>query len=264
MSKSPFDGFKINRFGKEIEPQETLLDSLAQRKEREVGVSEKKLETPISERTLLAVRLVIVFLFLVFFGRTFQLQIIEGKTFAELAEKNRFIIKTIQAERGVIYDENFRQLVFNKANFNFICSGQLAIENIDHQTLLKLKTSQDEYPDCEIEDNTVREYLSGSLFAHLIGYQRRTGETAGLEKYYDEILKHLNEILKKVKPEKIIINGDLKHEFGNISEQEWREVLKLLAFIGGKCNEVIIVKGNHDWLVLEYEQAGKLVKESLI
>ncbi|HZX20108.1 MAG TPA: metallophosphoesterase [archaeon] len=75
---------------------------------------------------------------------------------------------------------------------------------------------------------------------------------------YDEILKHLNEILKKVKPEKIIINGDLKHEFGNISEQEWREVLKLLAFIGGKCNEVIIVKGNHDTIVNPIAELKKI------
>jgi len=31
-----------------------------------------------------------------------------------------------------------------------------------------------------------------------------------------------------------------------------------------KNSKLIIVKGNHDWLVLEYEQAGKLVKEGLI
>ena len=33
--------FRIKRFEKELEPQEILLDSLAQKKEREFGVSEK-------------------------------------------------------------------------------------------------------------------------------------------------------------------------------------------------------------------------------
>ena len=63
------------------------------------------------------------------------------------------------------------------------------IENIDHQTLLKLKTNPEGYPGCEIENNTVREYFSGPLFAHLIGYQRQMGEMSGLEKYYNNILE---------------------------------------------------------------------------
>ena len=46
--------------------------------------------------------------------------------------------------------------------------------------------------------------------------------------------------------ERIIINGDLKHEFGNISVQEWREILKLIDYFSRKCKEIIIIKGNHD------------------
>lgn len=189
MSKSPFNKFKIDRFGKEIEPQEILLDSLAQKKEREIGVSEKKLETPIPQKIIFGVWVAILILFFVFAGRTFQLQVIEGKTYSELSEKNKFVIKAIQAERGVIYDKYFNQLVFNKPSFNLICSGELAMENLDHQTLLKIKTSPEDYPNCEIQDNTIREYASGSLFAHLIGYQRQTGQSSGLEKYYDEAIK---------------------------------------------------------------------------
>lgn len=44
----------------------------------------------------------------------------------------------------------------------------------------------------------------------------------------------------------IIINGDLKHEFGSISGQEWREVLKLIDLLSSRCRRVVIVKGNHD------------------
>ena len=46
--------------------------------------------------------------------------------------------------------------------------------------------------------------------------------------------------------EKIIINGDLKHEFGTISHQEWKEVLDMLEFFQEHCKEIILVQGNHD------------------
>ncbi len=64
-----------------------------------------------------------------------------------------------------------------------------------------------------------------------------------------EIIKELEQILQKVKPEKIIINGDLKHEFGMILRQEWEEVLRFLDFCRKHCQEVIIIKGNHDPII---------------
>ena len=48
---------------------------------------------------------------------------------------------------------------------------------------------------------------------------------------YKDIIKEIEIILKKVTPKTIIINGDLKHEFGRISNQEWREVLDFLDFL---------------------------------
>ena len=76
---------------------------------------------------------------------------------------------------------------------------------------------------------------------------------------YKEIIEHLEKIFKSLKGiEKVIINGDLKHEFGTISEQEWREVMKILAFIGGQCKEVIIVKGNHDTIIKPIAEMKKI------
>jgi len=69
---------------------------------------------------------------------------------------------------------------------------------------------------------------------------------------FKDVIKRLGKIfseLKKTKLEKIIINGDLKHEFGRISEQEWRETLRLLDFLTNFCNEIILVKGNHDTII---------------
>lgn len=69
-----------------------------------------------------------------------------------------------------------------------------------------------------------------------------------------ETLERLERIflsLKKDKKEinKIAINGDLKHEFGTISEQEWRDVLKLLDFLSRYCRKIILIKGNHDTIL---------------
>ncbi len=67
---------------------------------------------------------------------------------------------------------------------------------------------------------------------------------------FDDIMKHLNNILKRTgKVKRIIINGDLKHEFGAISSQEWRHVLKVIDFLSGYCDEIIIIKGNHDTII---------------
>lgn len=60
-------------------------------------------------------------------------------------------------------------------------------------------------------------------------------------------VKRLNEIFSELKEiDRIAINGDLKHEFGRISEQEWREVVEVLQLMKRHAKEVIIVKGNHD------------------
>src|SRR3989344_5375390 len=62
---------------------------------------------------------------------------------------------------------------------------------------------------------------------------------------FKDIIDRLTKIIDKVKPREIIICGDLKHEFGRISNQEWREILQLIDFLKEKAN-LVIIKGNHD------------------
>ncbi|MBI2151654.1 metallophosphoesterase [Candidatus Woesearchaeota archaeon] len=64
-----------------------------------------------------------------------------------------------------------------------------------------------------------------------------------------EILSKLKPILERTKPEKVIINGDLKHEFGLVLRQEWKEVLEFLDFLINRGIETVIIKGNHDPLM---------------
>jgi len=68
---------------------------------------------------------------------------------------------------------------------------------------------------------------------------------------FREIKDHLAHVFAELRtPEaplkSIVINGDLKHEFGRISEQEWSEVLDMLTFLQSHCEKIVLVKGNHD------------------
>ncbi len=63
---------------------------------------------------------------------------------------------------------------------------------------------------------------------------------------FQEIIDKLNSILKNLELKKIVILGDLKHEFGMISETEWRNTLQLLDFLSSYCKNIILIKGNHD------------------
>ncbi|MFW6013628.1 MAG: metallophosphoesterase [Candidatus Nanoarchaeia archaeon] len=66
---------------------------------------------------------------------------------------------------------------------------------------------------------------------------------------YPLTAKRLQNFFEDKKFEKIIINGDLKHEFGSISETEWRHTLRTIDFLATKCNNLILVKGNHDQIL---------------
>lgn len=196
-------------FKEDIEPQEIFLDFLAQKKERELGVPEKKIETPLSKNVLRGFFIFIIFINFLFFIRTFQFQIIEGKNLTALSEKNKFTIYQLKAGRGVIYDRKGNQLVWNRPSFDlslnkkFLPSSEtekikifkevsqilninyqdiknkilenenedfLIAENIDHEKLIVLETRISEFPGFQIINNPIREYIEGKTFAHLIGF----------------------------------------------------------------------------------------------
>ncbi|MBI5072252.1 metallophosphoesterase [Candidatus Woesearchaeota archaeon] len=51
---------------------------------------------------------------------------------------------------------------------------------------------------------------------------------------------------KKQKISTILVNGDLKHEFGKISETEWRHTVRFLKLLRQYTDHIVLVKGNHD------------------
>jgi putative SbcD/Mre11-related phosphoesterase len=69
---------------------------------------------------------------------------------------------------------------------------------------------------------------------------------------FEEIVKRIVAIFRQLKGRKlktIVVNGDLKHEFGTISEQEWRNTLKFLDLLSKYCKEIVLIKGNHDTIL---------------
>jgi len=105
----------------DIEPHEILLDSLAKKKEEELGISGKKFEVPLFKRVFQGFFYFSILLLFLLFLRTFQFQVIEGKECLSRASDNKYIFHKIQAQRGVIYDRNLKQLVFNRPSFDLIC-----------------------------------------------------------------------------------------------------------------------------------------------
>ncbi len=60
----------------------------------------------------------------------------------------------------------------------------------------------------------------------------------------EPMLETLSALLERYRPEMLIINGDLKHEFSHNKGQEWDEVESILDALSGI--EVVAVRGNHD------------------
>ena len=221
MSASHLKNFRVKRSDyQNIEPQEIFLDQLAKKKEEEFGFSERKIEVPLSKKITLGFFGIIVLLMIVLLVKTFDFQVVEGKNYALLANDNKFISRSILADRGVIYDINGQQLVFNKPSFNLIINKEelteesltevaaiisvdlgvlkeriknqtIILNNLDHETLIILKTRIDHLSGFSITRKTARYYEDSAEFAHIIGYIDRQDSVGrdGIEKIYEEVLR---------------------------------------------------------------------------
>ncbi len=63
---------------------------------------------------------------------------------------------------------------------------------------------------------------------------------------YPKMKQAIERMQQATQAQNILIDGDLKHEFGGASRQEWRETLDLLSFLKKKFEEIRVVRGNHD------------------
>ncbi len=63
---------------------------------------------------------------------------------------------------------------------------------------------------------------------------------------YPLIIERLKEIQDKSSCSDIVVNGDLKHEFSQISRQEWNETQEFLEYLKANFDDIMLIKGNHD------------------
>lgn len=203
-----FPGYLKRKKKADIEPNEIFLDKLAQKKEEELGLSRKILENPLSSRLLQGFLILSLLLIFLLFLKVLALQLFEGNELQALSEKNKFFVYSLKAARGVIYDRNLSQLVFNQPAFDLILDkkglpetdsaknqvlqevsqvlkkdlkqlktminesdvSQIAVaENLEHQTLILLETKISELTGFRLEEATSREYKS-PVFSHVLGY----------------------------------------------------------------------------------------------
>ncbi len=206
---------KKNKFLKNIDPHEVLLDSLSQKNKEKWGSSAKKIETPLLKSVFKSFFFFSVAVIFVLFIRVFQLQVVKGEEYLKGAHANKYISSNLDAERGVIYDRNFNQLVKNVSIFNLVCekndlpeskeeknlilqeialildiskeeiekkindssqSPIIIFEKLEHRPLITLKAKIEDLDGFAIEERLFREYKDGQVYSHVIGYMSKINQ----------------------------------------------------------------------------------------
>ena len=225
-----FQNLKIKKpLGSNLEPQEIILDRLVQKKTINRPNQAPNITRTIKKQGIQWWALLSLLIYFIFLGKVIDLQIIHGEYYSRLSAKNQFLLQSVQAERGVIYDNQLRQLVQNTANFSLVLekteffnnktyhdildkvafvlkktpfeiktlidnSSQQEVvlaKSLDHDTLLSLMSQVNTWPGVSIQKDLKRQYPEGKLLAHVIGYVSRKDQEgkAGLEKEYNDVLQ---------------------------------------------------------------------------
>jgi penicillin-binding protein 2 len=145
--------FKFRRkINKEIDPDEIFLDS-QNLPQFDIQQFEGRLDKPISKLSLIILFSFFTIILLVYGGKIWNLQIVNGELYNNRSENNRLRRTPIFAARGVIYDRNGSELAWNSP------SEDPAVAN--------------------------RKYKSSEGLAHVVGYvQYPSKDSAGF--YYRE------------------------------------------------------------------------------
>jgi len=217
-----FRKFKIKRkFSEDIEPEEILLDST--RLKESSGAERERMEKPIKQIVLKVFLVLIIVVISGLFLKSFQLQIIKGNYWRELADENRVRSYPIKPLRGIIYDRNKIPLATNipKLDLVMIPADLAKSENFDeiiNRLAQSLEKSEDEIEE-KIRENIHLSYpiiieedmerkkalLLESEFADISSINIRKNSWRYYEKSYQ--FSHVLGYLGKVNEEEII-EGD--------------------------------------------------------
>ena len=131
--------------GREITPEEIFLDSsnLPGLDEHQL---EGRVERPVSPIALLMVGVVFAVIMTAFVVQAFNLQVVNGETYADISRNNRLERSVIFAPRGIITDRNGTEIAWNELETD------------------PAATSTAPYP--------LRRYIDAPGFAHVLGFVR--------------------------------------------------------------------------------------------
>lgn len=106
-----------NRFrGREIDPEDIFLDS-SNRAQLDATQFEGRIERPVSHLAVVGVGAIFVFAALVFAGKAFHLQVLQGAAYADISRNNRIERDIIFASRGIVTDRAGKELAWNEPSF---------------------------------------------------------------------------------------------------------------------------------------------------
>ncbi len=97
---------------REIAPDEIFLDS-SNLPDRNDPQYEARVVRPVSPRAIFSVGIVFILIALIFSSRSFLLQVVHGATYADISRNNRLDRSVLFAARGIVYDRNGKELIWN-------------------------------------------------------------------------------------------------------------------------------------------------------
>jgi hypothetical protein len=67
---------------------------------------------------------------------------------------------------------------------------------------------------------------------------------------FEEMISDLNAVFGEIgKVDRVVLLGDVKHDFGGILRQEWKDVNAILDYFESMAKKVIVIRGNHDTIL---------------
>jgi penicillin-binding protein 2 len=148
-------------------------------------------------------------------GRLYQLQVIETRRFATLAEENRINLRLLAPSRGLIFDRTGQPLAINRNNFRAMATSDrgrgvevlvdrldqllslgeaervrllrelrrsrnaqpiVVRENLAWEEVARLEFNAPDLPGVFIDLGQTRDYPEGDLMSHIIGYTGRVAD----------------------------------------------------------------------------------------
>ncbi|MDD5555085.1 MAG: penicillin-binding protein 2 [Candidatus Pacebacteria bacterium] len=270
----PKNNLRIKRPGGEIETGDIFLDALAKKKDKHY----EKIETSLSDRNFRLLSLFFASAFFLLLSMSFYLQIVKGGYYSERADKNKFVFKEIEAQRGIIYDRNLKQLVFNAQSFDLVCSpdlfskdeaareretneaakilnmppadlnalirgkegkGEFTVSfDLDKEKVIVFKARAEEFGAFSIKKNQKREYIYPMDFAHILGFVSRADEKGGAG-IEEYYDEELKEIAGIIETEKDVYGNIVKEEMSRSPESGENIVLNIDMDLQEKAAEIM-------------------------